>query len=65
MTSQTFNPKFNRRTLVTDVLACALTFGSICSTSFGVAFAVGIAVDVALTRRRWRDAWIPARPSRH
>jgi hypothetical protein len=52
----------DRRTLVTDVLACALTFGSICSTSFGVAFAVGIAVDVALTRRRWRDAWIPAIP---
>jgi len=52
----------DRRTLMTDVLACALTFGSICSTSFGVAFAVGIAVDVALARRRWRDAWIPAIP---
>jgi len=52
----------DRRTPVTDVLACALTLGSICSTSFGVAFAVGIAVDVALTRRRWRDAWIPAIP---
>jgi hypothetical protein len=52
----------DRRTLATDALACALTFGSICSTSFGVAFAVGIAVDIALTRRRWRDAWIPAIP---
>jgi hypothetical protein len=52
----------DRRTLTTDVLACALTFGAICSTSFGIAFAVGIAVDVALTRRRWRDAWIPAVP---
>src|ERR1700743_1613318 len=30
----------DRRTLATDALACALTFGSICSTSFGVAFAV-------------------------
>jgi hypothetical protein len=52
----------DRRTFATDVAACVLTFGSICSTSFGVAFAVGIAVDVALTRRRWRDAWIPAIP---
>ena len=52
----------DRRTTATDVVACALTFGAICSTSFGVAFAVGIAVDVALTRRRWRDAWIPAVP---
>jgi hypothetical protein len=52
----------DRRTLATDIAACVLTLGSICSTSFGVAFAVGIAVDVALTRRRWRDAWIPAIP---
>jgi hypothetical protein len=52
----------DRRTRAADIAACALTFGSICSTSFGVAFAVGIAVDVALTRRRWRDAWIPAIP---
>ncbi|MBV9916724.1 MAG: hypothetical protein JO153_09500 [Solirubrobacterales bacterium] len=52
----------DRRTLGADIAACALTFGSICSTSFGVAFAVGIAVDVALTRRRWRDAWIPGIP---
>jgi hypothetical protein len=27
-----------------------------------VAFAVGIAFDIALTRRRWRDAWIVAVP---
>lgn len=52
----------DRRTAAADIAACALTFGSICSTSFGVAFAIGIAVDVALTRRRWRDAWIPAVP---
>ena len=52
----------DRRTPAADVAACALTFGSICSTSFGVAFAIGIAVDVAFTRRRWRDAWIPAIP---
>jgi hypothetical protein len=52
----------DRRTPAADIAACVLTFGSICSTSFGVAFAVGIAVDVALTRRRWRDAWITAIP---
>ncbi len=52
----------DRRTRATDIAACALTLGSICSTSFGVAFAIGIAVDVALTRRRWRDAWIPGIP---
>jgi hypothetical protein len=52
----------DRRTRAADIAACALTFGSICSTSFGVAFALGIAVDVALTRRRWRDAWLPGIP---
>jgi hypothetical protein len=52
----------DRRTRATDLAACAFTFASICSTSFGIAFAVGIAVDVGLARRRWRDAWIPAVP---
>ena len=52
----------DRRTRATDIAACALTLGSICSTTFGVAFAIGIAVNVALTRRRWRDAWIPGIP---
>lgn len=52
----------DRRTRGGDIAACVLAFGSICSTSFGIAFAIGIAVDVALTRRRWRDAWIPAIP---
>lgn len=52
----------DRRTRAADIAACVLTFASICSTSFGVAFAVGIAVDVALTRRRWRAAWIPGIP---
>lgn len=52
----------DRRTRAGDIAACALTFASICSTSFGVAFAIGIAVDVALSRRRWRDAWIPGVP---
>jgi hypothetical protein len=52
----------DRHTRGADILACAFTFLSLCSTSFGVAFAIGVAVDVALTRRRWRDAWIPAIP---
>jgi hypothetical protein len=52
----------DRRTAAADIGACVLTFASICSTTFGVAFAIGIAVDVALTRRRWRDAWIAAIP---
>jgi hypothetical protein len=52
----------DRRTTAAHMAACALTLGSICSTSFGVAFAVGIAVDVGLTRRRWRDAWSPGIP---
>jgi hypothetical protein len=52
----------DRRTRAGDIAACVLTFGSICSTTFGVAIAIGIAVDVALTRRRWRDGWIPAIP---
>lgn len=52
----------DRRTARSDLGACALTLAAICSTSFGVAFALGIAVDVALVRRRWRDAWIPLVP---
>ncbi len=52
----------DRRTRATDLAACALTFASICSTSFGVAFAIGIAIDVAFTRRRWQDGWIPVIP---
>lgn len=51
-----------RRTWLADAGACALTFLAICSTSLGIAFAIGIAVDLALTRRRWRDAWIVGVP---
>ena len=52
----------DRRTRAGDLAACVLTFASICSTSFGVAFAIGVLVDVAFTRRRWRDAWIGLGP---
>ena len=52
----------DRRTRGTDIVGCALVLLSICSTSFGVAFAIGVAFDVAFTRRRARDAWIPLIP---
>jgi hypothetical protein len=51
-----------RRTARADAAVCALLLLSICSTSLGLAFAIGMAVDLALTRRRWRDAWIVALP---
>jgi hypothetical protein len=52
----------DRRSLGADVAASALTLLAICSTSLGLAFAVGFAVDVGLARRRWRDAWIVGVP---
>ena len=45
-----------------DIAACVLIGVSLASTSVGIAIALGIAVDVALTRRRWADAWIVAIP---
>ena len=45
-----------------DIAACALILLAICSTSLAIAFVIGIAVDLALSRRRWRDAWIVAIP---
>ncbi len=47
-----------RGTRRADAGACALLVLAIGSTSLGLAFAVGIAVDLALSRGRWRDAWI-------
>ncbi len=52
----------DRRTRPADLGACALTLLAVASTSLGVAFAVGIAVDVALIRRRRSDIWIWAIP---
>jgi hypothetical protein len=52
----------DRRTRLADAGACALTLLAICSTSLGIAFAIGIAVDLALTRRSWRDAWVVVVP---
>lgn len=52
----------DRRRSWADTAACLLILISISSTSVGVAFAIGAAVDIALTRRRWRDAWIVALP---
>jgi hypothetical protein len=47
-----------RRTAAGDAAACALLVLAVCSTSLGLAFAVGIAIDLAVIRRRWRDGWI-------
>ena len=51
-----------RRDTLGDVAACALIVLAICSTSLAVAFLVGVAVDIAVSRRRWRDVWIVAVP---
>jgi hypothetical protein len=45
-----------------DVAACGLILFAIVSTSLAVAVSIGIAVDIALHRRRWRDAWIVVIP---
>jgi hypothetical protein len=52
----------DRRRIGTDAAACLLILISLCSTSVGVALAVGTAVDIAIARRRWRDAWIAGLP---
>lgn len=52
----------DRRTRLADAGACALVLVAITSTSLGIAFAIGIAVDLAVARRRWRDAWIVGVP---
>jgi hypothetical protein len=51
-----------RRTRGADVAVCALTLLMVASTSAGLAFAIGIAVDLAGHRRRWRDGWIVGAP---
>ncbi len=45
-----------------DAVACGLVLVALGSTSFGLAFAIGIAVDVALSRPWWQDAWIVGIP---
>jgi hypothetical protein len=52
----------DRRGRTADVVACLCVLLAICSTSVGIAVAVGIAVDLAVVRRRWRDGWIVAGP---
>jgi hypothetical protein len=52
----------DRRGLGTDLVACMALLVAVCATSVGVALLVGAAVDVALARRRWRDAWIAGVP---
>jgi hypothetical protein len=45
-----------------DIAACALILFALASTSLAVAISIGLAVDIALYRRRWRDAWIVVIP---
>jgi hypothetical protein len=52
----------DRRRLPTDLLACLALLIAVATTSVGVALLVGAAFDVALHRRRWRDAWIAGVP---
>jgi hypothetical protein len=52
----------DRRRRSCDVAACALILLALCSTSLSIAFLIGIAVEIAWTRRRWQDAWIVAIP---
>jgi hypothetical protein len=45
-----------------DVGACVLLGVSLASSGIGLAFAVGVAVDLLWGRRRWRQVWIVAAP---
>ena len=47
---------------VGDVAACVLAGVSLASSGVGIAIALGLAVELAVGRRRWRDAWIVAIP---
>ncbi len=45
-----------------DIAACVLLAVSLSSSGIGIVVAVGLVVDVAIGRRRWRDAWIVVVP---
>jgi hypothetical protein len=45
-----------------DVIACVLLAVSLASSGIGVPVLLGVAVELALARRRLRDAWIVAVP---
>ncbi|MBV9311364.1 MAG: hypothetical protein JOZ73_11055 [Solirubrobacterales bacterium] len=51
-----------RRTRGGDIAASTFVALSIASTSIGLAVAAGMAVQIALSRRRWRDEWIVVVP---
>ncbi len=51
-----------RRDRLSDLAACGLTLVAICSTSLGLAFAVGVLLDIGFARRRWRDLWVAGLP---
>ena len=52
----------DRNDRVGDVAACLLTGVSLASSGVGIAIALGLAVELAVGRRRWREAWIVALP---
>jgi hypothetical protein len=52
----------DRRSRRGDIAACVLLAISIASSGIGVAFLIGIALELALGRRRWDCAWIVAVP---
>ena len=52
----------DRRSRAGDIAACVLLVISIASSGVGVAFLIGIAIELALVRRRWDCAWIVAIP---
>ena len=52
----------DRRDRRGDIAACILTAIALASTSVGIAVALGLTVEIALHRRRLRDAWIVCIP---
>jgi hypothetical protein len=52
----------DRRDRAGDVGACGLVAVSLASSGVGIPVALGVAADVVLSRRRWRDVWIIGLP---
>jgi hypothetical protein len=52
----------DRRDRLGDVAACLLLALSLASSAIGVPIALGLIVELALGRRRWRDWWIVGIP---
>jgi hypothetical protein len=52
----------DRRDRMGDIGASVLLMASLASSSIGLPVAIGLVVEIALGRRRWRDAWIVLAP---